>query len=79
MKHRHRSPRLRLEHILKGIARIEDVTAGKTVDDYLADEDLRDIVERNVARIAEAARFIPDDVRTNTSPSLGARSSASVT
>jgi uncharacterized protein with HEPN domain len=34
---RHRSLRLRLEHILKGIARIEQLAAGKTVEDYLAD------------------------------------------
>ena len=63
MPKRPRSLRLRLEHVLKGIARIERATAGRTADDYLADEDLRDIVERNVARIAEAARFIPAEVR----------------
>lgn len=60
---RRRGLRLRLEHILKGIARLERKTADKTVDDYLSDEDLRDIVERNVARIAEAARHVPADAR----------------
>jgi uncharacterized protein with HEPN domain len=60
---RQRGLRLRLEHILKGIARIEHLTAGKTVVDYLADEGLREMIERNVARISEAARFVPDDVR----------------
>lgn len=39
------------------------MTAGKTAEDYLADEGLREMVERNVARIAEAARFVPGDVR----------------
>jgi uncharacterized protein with HEPN domain len=60
---RRRSLRLRLEHILKGIARIEHLTAGKTTEDYLANEGLREMIERNIARISEAARFIPDDVR----------------
>jgi uncharacterized protein with HEPN domain len=60
---RRRGLRLRLEHILKGIDRLERKTAGKTVEDYLQDEDLRDIVERNVARIAEAARHVPADAR----------------
>jgi uncharacterized protein with HEPN domain len=58
-----RGLRLRLEHILKGIDRIEHLTAGKTVEDYLVDEGLREMIERNVARISEAARFVPDDVR----------------
>jgi len=60
---RRRGLRLRLEHILRGIARIEQLTGGKTALDYLADEGLREMVERNVARISEAARFVPDDVR----------------
>jgi uncharacterized protein with HEPN domain len=60
-----RGLRLRLEHILQGIARLERKTAGRTAEDYLGDEDLRDIVERNVARIAEAARHIPPDARTD--------------
>lgn len=64
MKRHHRGLRLRLEHILKGIARLERKTAGRTAEDYLGDEDLRDIVERNVARISEAARHIPAEART---------------
>ena len=60
---RRRGLGLRLEHILRGIARIEQLTAGKTALDYSADEGLREMVERNVARISEAARFVPDDVR----------------
>jgi uncharacterized protein with HEPN domain len=61
---RRRGLRLRLEHILKGIARLEHKTAGRTAEDYLGDEDLRDIVERNVARISEAARHIPAEAKT---------------
>jgi uncharacterized protein with HEPN domain len=34
------------------------------VEDYLADEGLREMIERNIARIFEAARFVPNDVRT---------------
>ena len=60
---RRRSLRLRLEHILHGTARIAQLTAGKTVDDYLADEGLREMIERNIARISEAARHIPDEAR----------------
>ena len=35
---RARGLRLRLEHMLQGIARIEHLTAGRTVDRYLTDE-----------------------------------------
>ena len=60
---RQRSVRLRLEHILKGVARIEQLTDGKTFEDYLADEGLREMIERNIARISEAARHVPAEVR----------------
>jgi len=60
---RPRSLRLRLDHILKGIARIEHLTAGKAAEDYLADEGLREMIERNVARISEAAHFVQNHVR----------------
>ena len=43
VKRHHRGLRLRLEHILKGIARLERKTAGRTAEDYLGDEDLRDV------------------------------------
>ena len=59
-----RDLRLRLEHILRGIARIEQLTAGKTVEDYLADEGLREMIERNIARISEAARHVPTGVKS---------------
>lgn len=60
---RARGLRLRLEHMLQGIARIEHLTAGRTVDRYLTDEGLREMIERNIARISEAARFVPNEVR----------------
>jgi uncharacterized protein with HEPN domain len=40
------------------------LTAGKTAEDYLADEGLREMIERNIARISEAAPFVPNEVRT---------------
>jgi uncharacterized protein with HEPN domain len=49
--------------MLQGIARIEHLTAGRTVDHYLTDEGLREMIERNIARISEAARFVPNEVR----------------
>jgi uncharacterized protein with HEPN domain len=55
------------------------LTAGKTAEDYLADEGLREMVERNVARIAEAARFVPGDVRARYPALPGAASWVSAT
>jgi uncharacterized protein with HEPN domain len=52
---RARGIRFRLEHMLQGIARIEHLTAGKTIEHYLTDEGLREMIERNIARISEAA------------------------
>jgi uncharacterized protein with HEPN domain len=72
-----RDLRLRLEHVLRGVARIEQLTAGKTVDDYLADEGLREMIERNIARISEATRHVPAAVKAKFRPFRGARWSAS--
>lgn len=57
------SLRDRLQHILDAIAAIERYTAGKTLADFLADSLIRDGVERNIERISEASRFIPDDYK----------------
>jgi uncharacterized protein with HEPN domain len=61
---RARGLRLRLEHMLQGIVQIEHLTSGRTVADYLADEGLREMIERNIARISEAARFVPSEMRS---------------
>lgn len=55
-------PRTRLEHILDAIAWIERITAGRGREDYLADRPLRDAVERNLERVSEAARHLPDHI-----------------
>jgi uncharacterized protein with HEPN domain len=34
----------------------------------LADEGLREMIERNIARISEAARFVPSDMRSRYVP-----------
>jgi uncharacterized protein with HEPN domain len=54
----------RLDHIVKAISRIETLTAGKSFDDYAADWVMRDVVERNLERLCEASRHIPDDLKT---------------
>jgi uncharacterized protein with HEPN domain len=53
----------RLEDILEAIAVIAGYTAGKTLDDYAAERMLRDAVERNVERISEASRHIPENLK----------------
>ena len=60
---RHRSLRLPSRAHPQRHRRFEQLTAGKTVDDYLADEGLREMIERNIARISEASRHIPAGVR----------------
>jgi uncharacterized protein with HEPN domain len=46
----------------KRSTRIETLTVGKLFDDYTADWVMR--VERNLERLCEASRHIPDDLRT---------------
>jgi uncharacterized protein with HEPN domain len=53
----------RLRHILDAIARIESLTAGKTLEDYTAEWVTRDAVERNLERVSEASRHIPSDLK----------------
>ena len=53
----------RLQDILEAIAVIGEYTAGKTYDDYAAERMLRDAVERNVERLSEASRHIPDNLK----------------
>lgn len=55
----------RLEDILEAIAAIGEYTAGKTFEDYAAERMLRDAVERNIERISEASRHIPDSLRAS--------------
>jgi uncharacterized protein with HEPN domain len=54
----------RLGHILEAVARIETLTAGNSFEDYRADWVTRDAIERNLERLCEASRHIPDDLKT---------------
>jgi uncharacterized protein with HEPN domain len=52
-----------LDDILDAIDWIERITAGKSFADYRADRPLRDAVERNIERISEASRRLPDELK----------------
>ncbi len=49
--------------MLDGIAWIERMTVGKSFTEFAADRPLRDAVERNIERISEASRHLPDDLK----------------
>jgi uncharacterized protein with HEPN domain len=54
-----KTPRLYLEHIQESIAAIEHRVAGKTYEDFVADDVLRDSIERRIEIISEASRRLP--------------------
>ena len=49
--------------MLDGIRWIERMTAGKSFGDFRTDRPLRDAVERNLERISEASRHLPDAIK----------------
>lgn len=53
----------RLQDILDGIRRIETYRRGRDFEDYRREPMLRDSIERNLERISEASRHIPDDIK----------------
>ncbi len=53
----------RLLHIVDAIDSIDGFLTGKNFDDYVSDRMLRDAVERNLERLSEASRYIPDDLK----------------
>ncbi len=53
----------RLEHILEAISRIESFMKGKRRGRFLSDPLLVDAVERNIERISEASRHIPEEMK----------------
>ena len=53
----------RLQDTLETIGAIGEYTGDKTFDDYAAERMLRGAVERNVERISEASRHIPDSLK----------------
>ncbi|MGE0121225.1 MAG: DUF86 domain-containing protein [Dongiaceae bacterium] len=54
----------RLEDISAAIERIGRYRAGKSFGDYQSNSMLRDAVERNIERISEASRHLPDDLKS---------------
>ena len=54
-----KTPRLYLEHIQELIAAIEHRLAGKTYENFVADDVLRDSIERRIEIISEASRRLP--------------------
>ena len=54
-----RRVRDRLSQILEAAAAIERLTAGRSLDDYVADSDRVASVERYIERLSEASRYIP--------------------
>ncbi len=53
----------RLGHILTAITAIDDYTAGKTLADFQSNRLLADAVERNIERLSEASRHLPDELK----------------
>ena len=49
--------------MVDAIDRIGQVTDGRSVDDYRKDWIVRDAVERNIGRLSEASRRLPDAFR----------------
>ena len=52
-----------LDDMLDAIDWIERITTGKSFADYRADRPIRDAVERNIERIPEASRHVPDELK----------------
>ena len=60
-----RSPRQPLADILDGIDTLEDFTAERSHADFARDRMLRNAIERNIERISEASRRLPDELKAN--------------
>jgi uncharacterized protein with HEPN domain len=58
-----KTPRLYLEHIRDSIVLIERRVAGKTFEDFVADQDLRDGIERRIEIVSEASRRLPERMK----------------
>lgn len=54
--------RERLEHMLKAISTIETYASGLDEDGFPGNPMIIDAIERNIERISEASRHLPDDL-----------------
>ncbi len=59
-----KDPKVFIHHILESIRLIEEYTSGKTLEDFVASTSLQDMIIRRIEIIGEAAKNIPDDVRS---------------
>lgn len=55
--------RLRIGHMLEAIDAIRTYAGGKVFNVYTSDPMLRDAIERNIERLSEASRRIPDALK----------------
>ena len=53
-----------LHDILEAIDRVEQITSGKTLEDFEVNWQLRWLVQRAIEIISEASRGIPEDLKT---------------
>ena len=56
--------RARLGHILTAIAAIRRYVADKNLEEFTNDRQLIDAVERNIERVSEASRHLPEELKT---------------
>ena len=61
MSHKHW--RLRVEHIIQAIDRIEEVVADKTFEQFIGDHVVFSAVLWNFTVMGEAVRHVPDDIK----------------
>ena len=64
-----------LYDILKAIERVEEITTGRTLEDFEASWQLQWLVQRAIEIVSEASRAIPDEL-TNVRPEIEWRKSA---
>ena len=73
-----REPDLLLEDIRAGLDRIERYTSGSDRGQFLSDEKTTDAVARNLEIIGKAARFLPNEFKSQHTDRLGYRATVSV-
>jgi uncharacterized protein with HEPN domain/predicted nucleotidyltransferase len=66
LSHRPKRWRWRVSDLLDAIDRVTDDTAAHTLATFLADDRTRDAVLRNLARLGETTKFIPQSVQGGT-------------
>jgi len=72
-----RDPRSHVDDILEAIANIDADTAGLDFERFVADRQVRQLVERNLEIISEASRRIPDRLKA-TEPDIPWREIAGI-